>query len=86
MRVVERCVKRRTMNLRVADLLKEQIQSHKPSVQLESASSKRKAASWYCFHETHTQPTMWSECKCISRHRSNALFVTGSLFRWFSRL
>ena len=31
------------MNLRVADLLKAQIQSHEPSVQLESASSKRKA-------------------------------------------
>ena len=43
LRVVERCLKRRTMNLRVADLLKEQIQSHEPSVQLESASSKRKA-------------------------------------------
>jgi hypothetical protein len=42
LRVVERCLKRRTMNLRVADLLKEQIQSHEPSVQLESASSKRK--------------------------------------------
>ena len=30
---------------------------------------------WYCFHEMHTKPTMWSECKCITRHRSDALFV-----------
>ena len=43
LRVVDRCLQRRTMNLRVADLLKAQIQSHEPSVQLESASSKRKA-------------------------------------------
>ena len=41
--VVDRCMLRQSMNIPVADMLKGKDQSHKPSVQLESAASKRRA-------------------------------------------
>jgi hypothetical protein len=33
---------------------------------------------WYCFHDSHQQPTTWSECGHLRRHVNDALLVMHS--------